>query len=309
MVDLDTFLTTVYVSVEDECCLPPDPPQRGPAPSLSRSELLTLAIVSQWAAFPSERAFYRYAQRRLRAAFPTLPSRAQFNRLVRHWHDSLVAVGRQVARRLDAPTGAYEVIDGMGVATRNAKRRGAGWLAGQADIGLCTRLGWYEGLHLLTVVTPQGAITGFGLAPASTKDQPLAETLLAARAVPQPALPSAGQPAASNLYLLDKGYEGQQWHQRWAEQFGVQVVCPPKRADQHRRWSRALRRQIAGLRQVVETVHDLLLTPFRLEHERPHCLRGLQARLAAKVALHNLCLWLNQYHGRPLLAFADLIDW
>jgi hypothetical protein len=309
MIDLDTFLITVYVTVDDRCVLPPEPSRPGPAPRLSRSELLTLAIVGQWAPFSSERAFYRYAQRRWGRVFPTLPSRAQFNRLVRHGHDSLVAVGLQVARWLDAPTCAYEILDGMGLATRNVKRRGGGWLAGQADIGLCTRLGWYEGLHLLTAVTPHGAITGFGLAPASTKDQPLAETLLAARATPHAALPSAGLAAAGNLYVLDKGYEGQQWHQRWAAQWGVQVVCPPKRGDQRRRWSRALRRQIAGLRQVVETVHHLLLRPFRLEHERPHCLRGVQARLAAKVALHNLCLWLNQQRGRPLLALADLIDW
>jgi len=31
--------------------------------------------------------------------------------------------------------------------------------------------------------------------------------------------------------------------------------------------------------------------------------------LAAKVALHNFCIWLNRQLGRPDLAFADLIDW
>jgi len=30
--------------------------------------------------------------------------------------------------------------------------------------------------------------------------------------------------------------------------------------------------------------------------------------LAAKAALHNFCIWLNQRLGRPNLAFADLID-
>ena len=49
--------------------------------------------------------------------------------------------------------------------------------------------------------------------------------------------------------------------------------------------------------------------PFRLRQERPHDLTGLQARLAAKVALHNFCLWLNRRLGRPGLAFADLIAW
>jgi hypothetical protein len=32
-------------------------------------------------------------------------------------------------------------------------------------------------------------------------------------------------------------------------------------------------------------------------------------RLAAKVAMHIFCLWLNVQLGRPPLAFADLVDW
>jgi hypothetical protein len=35
-------------------------------------------------------------------------------------------------------------------------------------------MGWYEGFRLLVAVNPTGVITGFGLAGASTKDQPLA---------------------------------------------------------------------------------------------------------------------------------------
>jgi hypothetical protein len=33
----------------------------------------------------------------------------------------------------------------------------------------------------------------------------------------------------------------------------------------------------------------------------------LRARLAARVALHNFCVWLNEQLGRPRLAFADLL--
>jgi hypothetical protein len=32
--------------------------------------------------------------------------------------------------------------------------------------------------------------------------------------------------------------------------------------------------------------------------------------LAARVALHNFCIWLNEQLGRPRLAFvADLLEW
>lgn len=68
MLDVDTFLTTLYVLVDecDKTVLSPDPPTPGPASALSRSEALTLAIFGQWGCFASERAFYRYAERHLR---------------------------------------------------------------------------------------------------------------------------------------------------------------------------------------------------------------------------------------------------
>ncbi len=83
MVDVDTFLTALYVMVDNFCQSRPPKRRPGPEASLSDSEVITLAIFARWGRFSSERDFYRYARRRLRDAFPTLPDRSQFNRLVR----------------------------------------------------------------------------------------------------------------------------------------------------------------------------------------------------------------------------------
>lgn len=308
MVDIDTFLTTLYVMIDDfdkACLLPERPP--GPPAALSRAEVLTLALMSQWQPFASERAFYRYALRHWRAACPTLPDRAQFNRLVRRHRLALVACFRHLVEGLQAQRCPYEVLDTTPAPTRDAKRRGQGWLAGLADIGWSNRLGWYEGFQVLTAVTPPGVITGFGFGAASSKDQPLAETFFAARHCPHPALPSVGAPAAGP-YLTDKGFEGQAYHEHWRADYGALVICAPKRTSRHP-WPRPWRRWLAGLRQIVETVNGCLQHTFRLNRERPHALEGFQARLAAKAALHNFCIWLNQQLGRPRLAFADLVAW
>src|SRR5262247_3466260 len=196
MVDVDTFLTTLYVMVDDFCnrSLPPEP-HLGPQAALSRSEVVTLAIFGQWQGFGSERGFYRYAWRHLRTAFPQLPTREQYNRQGRQHHEALVAFVRQLVHLLAAQRCAYEALDSTGVPTRDAKRRGTGWLPGLADIGWSNRLGWYEGLHLLLAVNPVGVITGFAFGTASTKDQPLADTFFAVRRQPHPRLPSVGAPA------------------------------------------------------------------------------------------------------------------
>ena len=157
MVEPHTFLTALYVMVDDffkaKCT-----PEKGPNASLTRSEVVTLAVFGQWSRFGSERGFYRYAKHRLLAAFPTLPYRGQFNRLLRHHYEAIIAFFLHLVDVMQAQDCPYEALDSSGVPTRDSKRRGAGWLPGQANIGWSNRLGWYEGFHLLISVNPQGVI-------------------------------------------------------------------------------------------------------------------------------------------------------
>jgi hypothetical protein len=308
MVDFETFLTTLYVMIDDFCKAHlPAEWHPGVRAALTRSEVLTLAIASQWQCFGSERGFYRFAQQHLRAAFPTLPERSQFNRLLRQHADAVVACFRYLVQCLQAQHCVYEALDGTAAPTRDANRRGLGWLPGLADIGWSNRLGWYEGFHVLLSVNPLGASTGFGFGAASVKDQSLAETFFAVRHTPHPRLASVGAPALG-VYVTDRGFEGQKRHQHWQDAYGAVVLCAPKRNSRHP-WPRPWRRWLAGIRQLVETVNSRLQHVFRLDRERPHTLEGFQVRLAAKMALHNFCIWLNQQLGRSLLAFMDLVAW
>lgn len=308
MFDPATFLTELYVIVDDwDKTQPPEPARPGPTPNLSRSEVLTLAVFAQWATFASERAFWRWATRHLPALFPRLPSRQQFIVAQRRWSHTLDRLAVWLGQQTMGPEVPFEILDATGIATRDCKRRGGGWLPQIAALGQCTRLGWYVGTRLLVCSSPIGAITGYGLAPANTNDRRLAATFLAARHAPHPQLPSVGV-ATTDRYLADKGFTGLAWEAGWARDYRATVLCPPERTHK-RRWSRGQRRRHASRRQIIETVMDRLLNTFRLSRERPHHLQGLQARLAAKVALHNVCLWLNQRNGRRPLAFATFIDW
>ena len=307
MLAIDTFVITVYVWVDEVCKSAAAVRRRGPAPVLTRSEVVTLALLSQWGCFASQRAFYRWAHTHLRWAFPRLPHRSQFNRQMRAEHDTINAMALWVANQLDAASSPYEVVDGSAVPTRSAKRRGRGWLPGVADVGWSNRLGWYEGCKLFLASTPTGVITGFGFGAASTHERALAETFFACRQQPEPGLPTVGWPA-TGPYLADKGLYGKDAHHRWKHAYQAYVIAPPKRTSRTP-WPKALRKWVAGLRQVVESVYRHLHHTFGLQHERPHHLTGLQARLAAKIALHNLCIRINLNLGRPPMAFAELVKW
>jgi hypothetical protein len=308
MIDTDTFLSTPYVMVDDFCktSLPLET-HPVPHPALTRSEVVTLAIFSQRQSFGSERGFYRSAHWHWRAAFPALPVREQYNCQVCQHYAVLVACFLHLVQLLAAQQGPYEASDSSTIPTRDAKRRGAGWLPGLAEIGWSNRLGWYEGFPFLLAVNPCGMITGFGFDAARTKDQPLGETFFTLRRSPHPELTCVGAPACGP-YVVEKGFEGQANQATWWQAYGAQVIGPPKRHSRSP-WPRRLRRWLAGVRQIVETVYEKLHHTFRLDRERPHDLSGFQARLVAKIVLHNFCMWLHRQFDRPQLAFTDLVDW
>ncbi|HZU11466.1 MAG TPA: transposase [Chloroflexota bacterium] len=307
--DPDTFVTWLYVAVDDYCKdhLPAEASHRGRPPSLSRSEVITLALFGQWDRFRCERAFHRTLQGHLPTAFPTLPDRSQFNRLVRHHWRAIAQVAIGLGQRVPDAAPAYEALDCVAARVRDRKRRGMGWMPEDVARGWSNRLGWYEGFSVLTAASPAGVITGFGFAPANTNERWLAETFFAVRAHPLPDLPSVGGPVGL-CYLADSGFWGLEWLTRWQGAYNARVLAKPQ-ADTRYHWPRRVRRWHAHYRQIAETVHNILLHTFRLDRDRPHALDGFAARLAAKVGLHNFSMWLNAQLGRPLLAFADLIAW
>lgn len=307
MIDYETFLTELYVMVDDFCKRYPVPVVKpGRKPKLSKSELVTLAIAGQWFWFGSERGFYRYAAAHLQAAFPLLPTREQLNRRMREQEQAIVAFALHLADGLGRES-MYEAFDATAVPTRDINRRGNGWLSGITNYGKSNRIGYYEGFNLMASVTPRGVITGYGFAQASTKDAVLADTFLAARMERHPRLTCVGKPACGD-YLADKGYSLDAVQKYWLREYGVTVITAPKLNSKTRTWPKALRIWLASKRQVVEAVFEKLHNVFRLVKERPHDIVGFQMRLAAKVALHNFCIYLNKQFGRKPLAFADLID-
>ena len=85
MLDLDSFLVSLYVLVDDWWKLEhsSEPPRAGRPALLTDPEVITLAILAQWPRFRSERDFWRFAHAHLRPYFPNLCSQSQLNRRVR----------------------------------------------------------------------------------------------------------------------------------------------------------------------------------------------------------------------------------
>ena len=292
VIDLDTFLTTVYCTVSDlyqERFAQHKPVRRGRRPELSDDEVLTLAILSQWHDKRSERQFGEYVAKHWQSYFPRLLSQSQLNRRLRDLAGVLSALGPMIAQRLSEQLGAatYEVLDGVPVPLmRRCRGDCHRCFANEAAIGVGgSDRDYYYGVKLLTAVNSHGLITGFVFGPANTEERWLGEALLRWRAFPQ-ALPphitdladvlprdhptrsprcgptgpvlratGAGQTTAA-CYLADLGYQGRVWQAHWQLDYHASVLTQnlfDGQADEAQ-----LDQHLHSLRQVVEEINQLL---------------------------------------------------
>ncbi len=295
--DLDSFLTSLYVSVDDwwQTHYLPTARKLGRPALLADSEVLTLAILAQWPRFRSERDFWRFASAHLRGYFPNLCSQSQFNRRARDLEPEMRALQGAFASELVEPSAVYRVLDTSlipAIVRVRACRKGL--FAGQASFGRnASKTEWVYGFKVALVVDPQGVVSAFGLAPAASDERPIGDALV--------------DSDRYEAYLLaDKGFAGIEWERRWLEEYGALVAATPKNNDR-RAWPKEDRRWASGKRQIIEGVIGQLKDFFALERHRAKTLGGLLARLAAKVAAYTCGQRINGSLGRPLRHLADLL--
>jgi hypothetical protein len=343
--DLDTFLTTVYVMVDElytERYAPQKPRRRGHRPELADSEVLTLLLLAQWHRGRSEAAFLRYAARHWRGYCPRLLSQSAFNRRARDLMGVLADLGPRLCHLTTAALGrtaAYEVLDAVPVPlARRCRGRQHRQFADEAAIGHGgSDKQWFYGVKLAATVQPQGQISGSVAGPAATEEHWLADALFRWRPDPLAPPPSAddlagvlgvthrrggrrqgptgplgfrqgvGEPSDGPI-LGDLGYRGANWRSHWWTDYGVTLLSKDDYDPLPPATRRRARRWLSGLRQQVETVFHWLDERFGLKYPRAHTRWGLATRLAAKIAAFNLAVHINYLFHRQPFEFLSVID-
>lgn len=336
-IDLDTFMVTVYVYVDDiykERFSHLKPMRPGPQPRVSDSEVLLLAVLSHWRGARSERAFLRFVKRCWSSYFPAPLSQSSFNRRTRDLHGVLAGLGPEIARRVSALLGnapAYETADAAAVPLVRPCRGKRSHLFGDGASfgrGGSSRT-WYYGIKLLCVVDQHGVVSGFAACRADTEERWLAEAVLRWRRhplLPQPSVkemegvlgPShrkggmrtgpraliwpregAGRPTRCS-YLTDLGYSGKEWRRHWRNSYGANVLTPEGQGPQSLR-------QHNRRRQLVERTLGTLLDHFGLAFPKARSMWGLMARVAAKIAAFDMAVFINYLFNRPPHSLPDII--
>jgi hypothetical protein len=340
--DIETFLTTLYVVVDDwyKAELQDEMVKHaGAVAHLSDSEVLTIALAGRWQVgipWCSERSLVRWMQEHGRSMFPQMIGRSAFNARVRWLWGAFIRLQQIAARLLEKATDLYECVDCVPVpafSNGQACKEPGHWLWESTTGHGGTSGGFYIGDKLLLSVSgPAGVVSGWLLGNADIQDRWLLEAFLSCRAgqpllhgpAPDPhaayaqrCSPPTGHlgafqavgPTRSSLYLADRGFNSRRWREHWLVQYAASVLSIPSYNDAELgHWSSADRRFLASKRQPVETAFAFLSQVFGLKHLNAHSRWGQYTRLAATLAAYNIALFLNRSFGHPDHAFLTLLS-
>jgi Transposase DDE domain len=300
MLDKATVLITIFTIVDDTMKGSPmiqhALKRPGPAPHLSDSELVTIALYQELIGEPREDHFFRLHQASLRTFFPGLNERSRYNRRKRDLWSMILAVRVSLQMVLEAlqleETAAIDSAPVPCVGYKRAKH--ASDFVGTADYGVCSSKAMkYFGCKFHSVVSLSGIILGFLLTPASRYDnQPVVELL---------------DSVSHHLkWLLGDGAYNDAALQRYLAQYRALELLAPAKVNQPPQWSPQAQRQLNRLRLICETVNAQLQEQLHLSKHYAKSTWGLLTRMAAKVTAHSIGMMVNTFLGRPVLKLADL---
>jgi hypothetical protein len=300
MLDKATVLTTLFSIVDDTMkgsSMIQDALKRpGPAPHLSDSEVLTLALYQELIGEPREDHFFRLHQASLQLFFPGLNERSRSNRRKRDLWSVILAVRLSLQLLLDAfALEETAAIDSAPVPCVGYKRgKAARDFVGRADYGICSSKAMkYFGYKLHSVLSLTGLILGFLLTPANCYDnQPVVELL---------------DSFSHHLQrLLGDGAYNDAALESYLEHYRSLLLLSPAKSNQAPKRSPAAQKQLNRLRLICETVNAQLQEQLHLSKHSAKSTWGLMTRLAAKITAHSVGMMVNTLLGRPALQLAGL---
>jgi Transposase DDE domain len=300
MLEKATVLTTIFTIVDDVMKGSPMIQQTldrpGPAPRLSDSELVTIALYQELIGEPREDHFFRLHQEQLRRYFPGLNERSRYNRRKRDLWSVILAVRISLQIVLDAllleETAAIDSAPVPCVGYKRAKP--ASDFGGTAAYGVCSSKAMkYFGCKLHSVVSLTGVIMGWVLTAANSYDnQPVVELL---------------DSFSHHLKrLLGDGAYNDAALQNFLEQYRSVELLAPTKVNQQPVRSKQAQQQLNRLRLICETVNAQLQEQLHLSKHYAKSTWGLMTRMAAKVTAHSVGMMVNLALGRPPLHLASL---
>jgi hypothetical protein len=287
--DLDTLLIALYVELVDRI-IPAGRRRRGPGRPrwVTDAELVCTAVAQVLLRFDDERHWLRAAPGRVGHLFPRLLEQSEYNERVKAAAPLMEAALRWIAEHTPGSEEQLRLMDATPISCGQSKTTAQrsdlfGW-AGYGYESAHSR--WYWGVKLLLLTTPDGTVTGFGLAnPKLFGERAETREILTG----QP----ANRPRSGSVVVTDKGLSGVESEQFFTD-LGLSLIRPARRDEKTPRpfpnW----------LRQRVEAIIWTLKSQLGLERHRARVPAGLWARIVQRLLALNAVIWHNWNIDAPV---------
>jgi hypothetical protein len=292
---LDLFIVC-YVVVSDLYYLfaPESVKHRhGKPPNLSDCEVITIVIVGELLGMDVEIRWYTLVKQHYLYLFPNLNERSRFNRRRRDLYPVINLLRAKLVEIMLDPNDPWRIIDSLPVVIANWGRRSRVRVArDKGGYGICVakQLRFF-GFRLHLLITLEGLIVNFVLAPANESDITLAPevlegmlylVILGDAIYSSPPLIKEMRKAGILMHVL----VNRQWHE-----------ALPKIVE----------KGIKSTRCLIETVGSQSTRVLKIETNWAKSWRGIETRVLGKLLAHTVGFFLNKLAGIPPLRLASLI--
>jgi hypothetical protein len=267
--------------------------QRGYAPRLADSEVLTMETVGEFLGIDAEKYMWQYIRRHWSPWFPTLGSRSRFVRQAAN----LLCIKQLLQEKLAISLGAYDapihIVDGFPLPVCHvARAKRCRTFREVAAKGSCAAKNEYDwGLHGSLAISTTGVITGKTATPAPLDERAALFDVL---------------PGIQGLLIGDKGDMSQPLHQELFVYHHVDLGTP-LRKNMLKTRSPGFVTSLVKMRRWVETVIGQLAEQFHMARVRTGDLWHLTSRINRKILAHTMGIYLNSPLGREPLQLDGLI--
>ena len=252
---------------------------RGPAPTFSDSEVITVSLVIETFFQGHEEMGYAFVSQYLRDMFPDLIDLDRFNVRRRQLVYVIEAIRRDLRdQRIDL-SDPIRLLDSAPVTlmtyTRGARCKS---VVGNQYFGVVT--------------SKKGKVFGLRLHVTTTDGQLIDEWLLAPAAIPDPQVVDALVRHCRDLTLIgDKIYSDAELEERLWRKRRI-LLLPLRKKNQKNQWPDEVRRALSRVRHRVETVFSTLTTAFNVGRPRGRSLAGRVVRIATCILAHTLSFFM-----------------
>jgi Transposase DDE domain len=290
--DLSTFIITVFCLIDDQLKDLGRLRERGPAPTLCDSEVLTIEVVGEFLGLDEDTELFAYFRRHYAHFFPNLRCvhRTTFTRQAANlwkvkellWRELLICVPHD-------PT--FAMCDSMPLPVcLFARAYRCSRFKGEAAFGKDTLLKQtFYGFRMHARVCWPGVITRLSVAPANAHELSVVPELVE---------------STSGLLIGDRNYHSPKTKEELAR-VGVELLAPysSKKRDPAPKKSAFLSR----LRYRIDTIFSQLTERYCVKKVWARDLWHLASRLVRKVLSHTVAFLLNHQMGNPPLQLSKLL--